>query len=161
MTHPHGPAVGLHTPYATHPHTPYGAHTPTPYATQPLVSQAHIVVATPGRLTAHLSTAGVLPMRRLRFLVADEVDRLMRQSYNQWLTHVLTAIEEQQHAGVVVMFFYQCWLSIGILLYCICLLSCETLFNVRNGTLAIGGMGTIRFPANKQQYTIVIIIMLC
>lgn len=53
-------------------------------------STAQLVVATPGRLVAHLQAG--LSLSALQFLVVDEVDRLMRQSYNQWLPLVLQAL---------------------------------------------------------------------
>ena len=40
---------------------------------------ADIVVATPGRLTAHLRGTPGFGLAALRFLVVDETDRLLRQ----------------------------------------------------------------------------------
>ena len=40
---------------------------------------ADIVVATPGRLTAHLRGTPGFDLAALRFLVVDETDRLLRQ----------------------------------------------------------------------------------
>ncbi len=41
---------------------------------------ADIVVATPGRLTAHLRGTPGFDLAALRFLVVDETDRLLRQA---------------------------------------------------------------------------------
>ena len=41
---------------------------------------ADIVIATPGRLTAHLRGTPGFGLAALRFLVVDETDRLLRQA---------------------------------------------------------------------------------
>lgn len=69
---------------------PAGPTTGTACSAPPMQATAQVVVATPGRLVAHLQAG--LSLASLRFLVADEVDRLMRQSYNQWLPLVLQAV---------------------------------------------------------------------
>ncbi|GFR41488.1 hypothetical protein Agub_g2179 [Astrephomene gubernaculifera] len=53
---------------------------------------ADVVVATPGRLMAHLSGTPGFTLRHLRFLVVDETDRLLRQSYQEWLPRVLAQL---------------------------------------------------------------------
>ncbi|KAJ3098122.1 ATP-dependent RNA helicase dbp6 [Phlyctochytrium planicorne] len=50
-----------------------------------------ILVATPGRLTDHLRGTPGFTLRHLRFLVLDEADRLLSQSYQGWLDLVLKA----------------------------------------------------------------------
>ena len=52
-----------------------------------------VVVATPGRLIAHLEGTPGFTLRHLRFLVVDETDRLLRQSYQDWLPKVTAALE--------------------------------------------------------------------
>ena len=59
---------------------------------QPGSSGADIVVATPGRLTAHLRGTPGFNLAALRFLVVDETDRLLRQAYQDWLPAVAAAI---------------------------------------------------------------------
>ena len=49
------------------------------------------VVATPGRLVSHLRGTPGFSLSRLGFLVVDEADRLLRQSYQEWLPRVLAA----------------------------------------------------------------------
>ena len=47
-----------------------------------------ILIATPGRLIDHLEQTPGFSLEHLRILVIDEVDRLTRQSYQQWLAKV-------------------------------------------------------------------------
>ena len=46
------------------------------------------LVATPGRLAAHLRATPGFSLADLSFLVVDEADRLLRQSYQEWLPKV-------------------------------------------------------------------------
>jgi len=60
-----------------------------------------IVIATPGRLTTHLQGTPALDLRRLKFLVVDEADRLLRQNYQGWLQKVLVAAgADDQYVGL-------------------------------------------------------------
>ncbi|GLI65443.1 hypothetical protein VaNZ11_008820 [Volvox africanus] len=54
---------------------------------------ADVVVATPGRLMAHLSGTPGFSLEHLRFLVVDETDRLLRQRYQDWLPRILARIQ--------------------------------------------------------------------
>ncbi|CAB4407515.1 unnamed protein product [Rhizophagus irregularis] len=51
-----------------------------------------ILIATPGRLIEHLSLSPNFTLQHLRFLIIDEADRLLNQSYQDWLNHTLKAI---------------------------------------------------------------------
>lgn len=53
-----------------------------------------LVVATPGRLSSHLdgSPGFSKNLSSLRFLVVDEADRLLRQSYQGWLQKLLSVV---------------------------------------------------------------------
>lgn len=81
-------------------------------------SGPHVLVATPGRLMAHLqgcsagaggtaapwnvsssSGGGVLSLQHLKFLVVDEADRLLRQDYHGWLPQVLEHIHTSRHSS--------------------------------------------------------------
>ncbi|CAH1768151.1 11385_t:CDS:10, partial [Entrophospora sp. SA101] len=52
-------------------------------------SKVDILIATPGRLIEHIMNSSNFTLQHLRFLVIDEADRLLNQSYNNWLTFVL------------------------------------------------------------------------
>ncbi|KAJ3178262.1 ATP-dependent RNA helicase dbp6 [Gaertneriomyces sp. JEL0708] len=52
-------------------------------------SKVDILIATPGRLMDHLKGTTGFTLRHLRFLVVDEADRLLNQSYQDWLKQVL------------------------------------------------------------------------
>ena len=56
-------------------------------------SRVDILIATPGRLMDHLKATPAFTLQHLRFLVIDEADRLLNQSFNDWLKTVLNHIE--------------------------------------------------------------------
>ena len=58
----------------------------------PISSGADIVVATPGRLVDHMSLTKHFCLTHLRFLVIDEVDRLLDQSFQDWITKLFDFI---------------------------------------------------------------------
>lgn len=62
-----------------------------------------ILICTPGRLMDHLNATPNFTLQHLRFLVIDEADRLLAQSFQDWLTQVLAATRPPAHveAGVV------------------------------------------------------------
>lgn len=53
--------------------------------------QVDIVVATPGRLLDHLEQTPGFTLQHLRYLVIDEADRLLNQSYQNWVAKVIKA----------------------------------------------------------------------
>ena len=55
---------------------------------------ADIVVATPGRLVEHINGTVGFELKHLQFLVVDEADRLLGQSYNRWLPTLLKAAQQ-------------------------------------------------------------------
>eukprot|EP00698_Gefionella_okellyi_P003546 TRINITY_DN13338_c0_g1_i1.p1 TRINITY_DN13338_c0_g1~~TRINITY_DN13338_c0_g1_i1.p1 ORF type:complete len:525 (+),score=111.18 TRINITY_DN13338_c0_g1_i1:31-1575(+) len=55
------------------------------------VCRAEIVVATPGRLIDHIQQTRGFTLEHLRYLVIDEADRLLAQSYQDWVSRVLDA----------------------------------------------------------------------
>jgi len=59
-------------------------------------SKVDILIATPGRLIDHLNGSPNFSLQHLRFLVIDEADRLLNQSYQDWLTHILRATQPQK-----------------------------------------------------------------
>ncbi|KAJ8462924.1 hypothetical protein ONZ45_g17762 [Pleurotus djamor] len=54
-------------------------------------SKVDILICTPGRLIDHLNGTPNFTLQHLRFLVIDEADRLLAQSFQDWLNQVLTA----------------------------------------------------------------------
>ncbi|KAF9565973.1 ATP-dependent RNA helicase dbp6 [Mortierella alpina] len=55
-------------------------------------SRVDILITTPGRLIDHIKSTPNFTLQHLRFLVIDEADRLLNQSFQDWLYHILTAI---------------------------------------------------------------------
>ena len=56
-----------------------------------------ILISTPGRLMDHLNGTPNFSLQHLRFLVIDEADRLLTQSFQGWLNHVLSATRPPSH----------------------------------------------------------------
>ncbi|KAG8748237.1 ATP-dependent RNA helicase dbp6 [Ceratobasidium sp. 414] len=56
-------------------------------------SKVDVLICTPGRLTDHLSGTPGFTLEHLRFLVIDEADRLITQSFQGWLNRVLDAAQ--------------------------------------------------------------------
>ncbi|KAG6895381.1 hypothetical protein C0992_001568 [Termitomyces sp. T32_za158] len=54
-------------------------------------SKVDILICTPGRLMDHLHETPNFSLQHLRFLVIDEADRLLAQSFQDWLAQVLAA----------------------------------------------------------------------
>lgn len=54
-------------------------------------SRVDILVATPGRLVDHLNETHGFSLEHLEFLVVDEADRLLSQSYQGWVPKVLAS----------------------------------------------------------------------
>jgi ATP-dependent RNA helicase DDX51/DBP6 len=52
-------------------------------------SNVDILVCTPGRLVDHLDNTRGFTLQHLRFLVVDEADRLLSQSYHKWIDRVI------------------------------------------------------------------------
>ncbi|PWN36030.1 DEAD-domain-containing protein [Meira miltonrushii] len=65
-------------------------------STLPIESKVDIVIATPGRLIDHMDQTPGFTLQHLRFLVIDEADRLLSQSFQEWLPRILNAIDPIQ-----------------------------------------------------------------
>lgn len=59
-------------------------------------SRIDILVCTPGRLVDHISSTPNFTLHHVRFLVIDEADRMLSQSYHGWLGKVLKAAYNKQ-----------------------------------------------------------------
>ncbi|KAL4062859.1 DEAD-domain-containing protein [Scleroderma citrinum] len=62
-------------------------------------SKMDILICTPGRLMDHLNGTPNFTLQHLRFLVIDEADRLLAQSFHDWLAQVLVACDPRRHWG--------------------------------------------------------------
>ncbi|PPQ69692.1 hypothetical protein CVT26_001651 [Gymnopilus dilepis] len=58
-------------------------------------SKVDILICTPGRLIDHIVGTPNFSLQHLRFLVIDEADRLLAQSFQDWLAQVLAATRSQ------------------------------------------------------------------
>lgn len=65
-------------------------------------SRVDILICTPGRLVDHISSTPNFTLHHVRFLVIDEADRLLDQSYHGWLSKVLKAAYHRHYASDVV-----------------------------------------------------------
>eukprot|EP00038_Savillea_parva_P009304 m.182638 g.182638 ORF g.182638 m.182638 type:complete len:706 (-) comp15584_c0_seq1:39-2156(-) len=54
-------------------------------------STVDVIVATPGRLVDHIRGTAAVTMEHVEILVIDEADRLLSQSYSEWLPTFLSA----------------------------------------------------------------------
>ncbi|CAM9660797.1 unnamed protein product [Chrysoparadoxa australica] len=64
-------------------------------------SEVDILVATPGRLLDHIQQTPSFTVQHLRYLVIDEADRLLGQSYQGWVNKVLAAAYQTTRGRVV------------------------------------------------------------
>jgi len=62
-----------------------------------LSKKPHVVVGTPGRMADHLANTKGFNMRRLRFLVFDEADRLLSMDFEKQINLILTQIPKQRN----------------------------------------------------------------
>ncbi|KIK62486.1 hypothetical protein GYMLUDRAFT_501630 [Collybiopsis luxurians FD-317 M1] len=60
-------------------------------------SKVDILICTPGRLIDHIKETPNFSLQHLRFLVVDEADRLLAQSFQDWLSQVLAATRPPKH----------------------------------------------------------------
>ncbi|KAH9856463.1 DEAD-domain-containing protein [Lenzites betulinus] len=61
-------------------------------------SKVDILICTPGRLMDHMNGTPGFSLQHLRFLVIDEADRLLAQSFQDWLAQVLAATRPSRPA---------------------------------------------------------------
>ena len=58
------------------------------------ISAVDVLVCTPGRLVDHLDNTPGFTLQHLRWLIIDEADRLLSQSYHGWIQRVLDCVHE-------------------------------------------------------------------
>lgn len=68
---------------------------------QEQVGHADVLIATPGRLVDHIRGTPNFTLEHLRFLVIDEADRLLGQSFQQWVSIVLDALDVPTRGSTV------------------------------------------------------------
>ncbi|KAK9452267.1 P-loop containing nucleoside triphosphate hydrolase protein [Limtongia smithiae] len=59
-------------------------------------STPDIIVTTPGRLVDHIQSTKGFTLQHLRYLVIDEADRLLNQSFHEWVDLVIGALDERK-----------------------------------------------------------------
>ena len=57
-------------------------------------SKVDILICTPGRLVEHLTTTPGFHFRNLKWMVIDEADRLLAQSFQEWLDAVIKGLQQ-------------------------------------------------------------------
>ncbi|KAF3923245.1 hypothetical protein ABW21_db0200753 [Orbilia brochopaga] len=63
-----------------------------------LAQRPHVIIATPGRLADHIRSSGedtIAGLRRVRFVVLDEADRLLEESFADALVQCLSVVPDQ------------------------------------------------------------------
>ncbi|CAN1249210.1 DEAD-box ATP-dependent RNA helicase 1 [Linum perenne] len=65
-----------------------------------LQSSVDILVATPGRLVDHITSAKGFTLEHLCYLVVDETDRMLREAYQSWLPTVLSLSRSVEEISV-------------------------------------------------------------
>lgn len=61
------------------------------------VSKCDILVTTPGRLVDHIKSSNALNLHHLQWLVIDEADRLLDQSFNEWIAILFERMNSKKH----------------------------------------------------------------
>jgi ATP-dependent RNA helicase DDX51/DBP6 len=59
------------------------------------VSKVDILICTPGRLVEHLKSTPGFTLQDLKWLVVDEADKLLDQSFQQWLSSVIDKLDRK------------------------------------------------------------------
>ena len=62
-----------------------------------LSKKPHVVVGTPGRLADHLANTKGFSLRKLKYLIFDEADRLLSMDFEKQINLILTQIPKQRH----------------------------------------------------------------
>jgi ATP-dependent RNA helicase DDX49/DBP8 len=62
-----------------------------------LSKRPHVIVATPGRLVDHIeSSSNVIHLKRVKFLVLDEADRMLDENFANDLTTILAELPKDR-----------------------------------------------------------------
>ncbi|XP_075234782.1 putative ATP-dependent RNA helicase Dbp45A isoform X2 [Lycorma delicatula] len=63
---------------------------------QELSRKPHIVIATPGRLADHLESCDTFSLKKIKFLVLDEADRLLGGAFDEQIKTIFSALPAQR-----------------------------------------------------------------
>jgi ATP-dependent RNA helicase DDX47/RRP3 len=62
-----------------------------------LAKNPHVVVGTPGRIADHLANTKGFHMKKLKFLVFDEADRLLSMDFEKQINLILSQLPKQRN----------------------------------------------------------------
>lgn len=62
-----------------------------------LSKKPHVIVGTPGRMADHLANTKGFNLRKLKFLIFDEADRLLSMDFEKQINLILTQIPKQRN----------------------------------------------------------------
>ena len=62
-----------------------------------LSKKPHVIVGTPGRMADHLANTKGFHMKKLKYLVLDEADRLLSMDFEKQINLILTQIPKDRH----------------------------------------------------------------
>ncbi|XP_070543521.1 probable ATP-dependent RNA helicase DDX49 [Ptychodera flava] len=61
-----------------------------------LSAKPHVVIATPGRLADHLNSSNTFSLKKIKYLVLDEADRLLEPTFSEDLETIFDALPEKR-----------------------------------------------------------------
>ncbi|XP_002735561.1 putative ATP-dependent RNA helicase DDX49 [Saccoglossus kowalevskii] len=61
-----------------------------------LADKPHVVIATPGRLADHINSSNTFSLKKIKFLVLDEADRLLEDTFAEDLQVIFDALPEKR-----------------------------------------------------------------
>ncbi|RAO67719.1 uncharacterized protein BHQ10_003731 [Talaromyces amestolkiae] len=59
-----------------------------------------VLISTPGRLVDHIRQTDGFSLRQLQWLIVDEADRLLNESFQEWVSVLMTALNKEKTANV-------------------------------------------------------------
>ena len=68
---------------------------PEPYCVVEYDSLVDVLICTPGRLVEHIRSTKGFTLEHLKWLVVDEADRLLDQSFQEWIDVVIPALKQK------------------------------------------------------------------
>lgn len=69
-----------------------------------LAKNPHIVIATPGRLVDHLQNTKGFSLKRLRYLILDEADRMLSMDFEEEINMILSVIPDSSEGRRTMLF---------------------------------------------------------